>query len=198
MKQTHADLLKLLLPPVAYDVTGEALSAEIEAVGVQLDVAQAITEALLIEIDPRTTDLLLDDWERVYGLPDGCSDIGQSIEQRRAALLAKVSDSGGLSKRYFLQVAEELGYRDTSITTFVPSNCEMTCEMPLRGERFRFLWTVNLPHQNDNHIVFRADTRCDSRLDSYAFGALECQFMRLKPAHTQVIFTYKEIADEAN
>lgn len=198
MKQTHADLLKLLLPPVAYDVTGEALSAEIEAVGTQLDVAQAITEALLIEIDPRTTDLLLDDWERVYGLPDGCSDIGQSIEQRRSALLAKVSDSGGLSKRYFLQVAEGLGYRDTSITTFVPSNCEMTCEMPLRGERFRFLWTVNLPHQNDNHTVFRADTRCDSRLDSYAFGALECQFMRLKPAHTQVILTYKEIADEAN
>lgn len=198
MKQTHADLLKLLLPPVAYDVTGEALSAEIEAVGAQLDVAQAITEALLIEIDPRTTDLLLEDWERVYGLPDGCSDIGQSVEQRRAALLAKVSDSGGLSKRYFLQIAEQMGYRDTSIITFVPSHCEMTCEMALRDERFRFIWTVNLPHQGENYTVFRVGARCDKRIDSYTFGALECQLMRLKPAHTHVTFTYMEVADEAN
>lgn len=192
MSQKHADLLKLLLPPVAYDITGAALSAEIEAAGAQLDAAQAITAALLIEIDPRTTTLLLDDWERVYGLPDGCSGIGVNIEQRRANLLAKVSDTGGLSKQYFLRMAELLGYRDTSISTFVPSNCEMTCEMALTDERFRFIWTVNLPHQGNNHTIFRADTRCDVRVDSYIFGALECQFMRLKPAQSQVIFTYVE------
>lgn len=194
----HCDLLKQLLPAVGYDVTGAAISAEIEAAGAQLDAAQAITEALLIEIDPRTADLMLDDWERVYGLPDGCSYIGDSIEQRRAALLAKVSDSGGLSKRYFLQLAEQLGYRDTSISTFVPSNCEMSCEMALRDERFRFVWTVNLPHQGDNHAISRAGMRCDARIDSYKFGALECQLMRLKPAHTQVVFTYTEVADAAN
>lgn len=198
MSQKHADLLKLLLPPVAYDNTGTALSAEIEATGTQLDAAQAITEALLIEIDPRTTDLLLDDWERVYGLPDGCSGIGENIVQRRANLLSKVSETGGLSKRYFLQMAELLGYRDTTINTFIPSSCEMTCEMLLMNEPFRFIWKVNLPHQGDNHTIFRAGTRCDARLDSYAFGALECQFMRLKPAQSQVIFTYKESVDETN
>lgn len=194
----HSDLLKQLLPAVAYDATGNALSAEIEAAGAQLDAAQAITEALLTEIDPRTTTLLLEDWERVYGLPDGCVEIGDSIEERRSILLAKVSDSGGLSKNYFLRMAERLGYRDTSISTTELSNCEMTCDMALKDERFRFIWTVNLPHQGDNHTIFRADTRCDQRLDRYVFGALECQFMRLKPAQSQVIFTYKEYVDETN
>lgn len=195
---SHADLLKLLLPAVAYDVTGIALSAEIAAEGLQLDAAQVITNAVLVEIDPRTTNLLLEDWERVYGLPDGCSDVVQSIEQRRALLLAKVINKGGLSKQYFLETAELLGYRDTAITTFVPTHCEMHCEEPIRNLLWRFAWSVNLPHQGENYSIFRVGTRCDGRVDSYSFGALECQLMRLSPAHMQVIFTYRRIADEAN
>ena len=194
----HADLLKLLLPAVAYDSTGVALSAEIVAEGTQLDVAQSITNALLVEIDPRSTNAMLEDWERVYGLPDGCTDNDGSIEQRRANLVAKVAQTGGLSKGYFLGLAAQNGYQDTTITTFFPTNCEMNCESTLKDELWRFLWAVNLPHQGDNHTTFRVGAPCDERLDRYVFGTLECQFMRLKPAHTQVIFTYKERADATN
>lgn len=187
----HADLLKLLLPAVAYDKTGAALSAEILAEGAQLDGFQAVVEALLVETDPRTTNLLLSDWERVYGLPDACGSTGDTIEERRAYLVAKVAETGGLSKRYFDNLAIVIGYVDTTISAFVPTSCESSCETALFDEPWRFAWQVNLPHEGDNYSAFCADSICTDAVDLYMMGVLECVFMRLKPAHTYVLFTYQ-------
>lgn len=187
----HANLLKLLLPAYAYDKSGQALSAEIAAEGAQLDAFQSMVEVLLLETDPSTTDVLLPDWERVYGLPDACTPAGATVAERRAYLLAKVAEKGGLSKSYFLNVAMLLGYLETTITTFLPTSCEMSCEVALCDEPWRFAWSVNLPHEGDNHSYFRADSVCIEAVDYYLIGTLECLFMRLKPAHTYVLFTYQ-------
>jgi uncharacterized protein YmfQ (DUF2313 family) len=187
----HADLLKLLLPPLAYDKSGIALSAEILAEGVRLDAFESFAEALLVETDPRTTEILLADWERVYGLPGACSGAGTTIEERRAYLMAKVAETGGLTKSYFLNLAAALGYVDTTITTFRPIGCESSCEGPVVDEPWRFVWFVNLPHEGDNYSQFRADSICTTAVDFYLTGLLECVFMRLKPADGYVIFTYE-------
>lgn len=187
----HADLLKLLLPPVAYDKTGGALAAEIAAEGAQLDTFQALVDALLLEVDPHTTNLLLDDWERVYGLPDACGSADSTLEERRAYLVAKIAETGGLSKAYFLNLAAVLGYFDTTITSFRPTGCESSCEATIIDETWRLAWSVNLPHEGDNHSFFRADSVCTEAVDYYLMGMLECVFMRLKPAHTYVLFTYQ-------
>jgi uncharacterized protein YmfQ (DUF2313 family) len=195
MATDHADLLKLLLPAVAYDKTGIALAAEIQAGGAQLDAFAAVVEALMDEIDPRTTTDLLAAWERVYGLPDACggADVSAPIEQRRAALAGKVAAIGGLSKAYFLDLAGKLGYTDTAISRYPLVTCESSCESPVRDDpRWRFAWQVNLPHESDNYSVFRADSGCTTAVDSYLTGLLECVFLRLKPAHTFVLFTYEE------
>jgi uncharacterized protein YmfQ (DUF2313 family) len=195
MASDHADLLKLLLPAVAYDKTGLALDAEIQAEGAQLDAFAAFVEALMDEVDPRTTTALLDAWERVYGLPDACGgpDASAPIEQRRAALVAKVADVGGLSRAYFLDLGVKLGYQDTTISRYPLVTCESSCESPVRDDpRWRFAWQVNLPHEGDNYSVFRADSGCTTSVDSYLMGVLECVFQRLKPAHTFVLFTYEE------
>lgn len=153
---------------------------------------------LLVDGFPGTAIELLPEWESTLGLPDSCGGAPGSIAERQARLVLKLQEPGGMSKGYFLSLAAVLGYLDVTITEFGPTNCEMNCESAVMGEQFRFLWTVNLPHQGDNHSVFRADGRCNERIDRYSFGALECQLMRLKPAHTQVIFTYREIVDEAD
>lgn len=187
----HADLLKLLLPAIAYDRTGPALSAEIAAEGAQLDAYQAAVQALLLEIDPRTTDVLLPDWERVYGLPDACCGAGDTIAERRVYLVAKIAATGGLSRPYFLNLAAVLGYQDTTITKFVPTSCEMACDGALRDEPWRLAWRVNLPHEGDNHTFFQVGSACSDPVDVYLTGPLECVFGRLKPAHTFVLFTYQ-------
>lgn len=187
----HANLLKLLLPAIAYDKTAPALSAEIAAHGTQLDAFQAHVEALLVEIDPRTTNQLLVDWERVYGLPDACGSVAVTAEERRAYLVAKVAATGGLSRPYFESLAAVLGYPDITITTFRPTSCEMSCESLVIDDTWRFAWQVNVPDQGDNHGFFLADSTCTEPVDHYLTGVLECVFMRLKPAHTYVLFTYQ-------
>lgn len=153
---------------------------------------------LLSDGFPQSAVELLPEWEATLGLPDSCGGVPESIAERQARLVVKLREPGGMSRVYFLDLALELGYSDTTIAEFGPANCQMTCESPVVDQFFRFIWKVNLPHEVDNQTFFRADTRCDTRIDSYIFGALECQLMRFKPAHTQVIFSYKEIAHEAN
>jgi uncharacterized protein YmfQ (DUF2313 family) len=152
---------------------------------------------LLVDGFPQSSVELLPEWEATLGLPDSCGGTPDSIAERQARLVVKLQEPGGMSKGYFLNLATVLGYADVTITEFGPTNCGMTCEIAVMDEQFRFLWKVNLPHQVNNREAFRVGSRCDERIDRYTFGALECQLMRLKPAHTQVIFTYKEIADEA-
>jgi uncharacterized protein YmfQ (DUF2313 family) len=187
---SHADLLKQLLPPVAYDRTGLALSAELTAHGAQLDAFQDLVPALLQEMDPRTTEAMLPDWERVYGLPDPCSPTGTSLDERRAALVRKVAEVGGMTRAYFENLAAVLGYRDTSITTYRPTTCEAPCDAPVRDVNWRLLWSVNLPHEGDNHAFFRVDSVCTESVDRYQIGPLECMFIKRRPAHTLVLFTY--------
>lgn len=157
--------------------------------------SDARARQLLIDAFPGTVDELLPEWEASLGLPDSCGGNPGTIAARQARAVMKFQEPGGMSKAYFLKLATALGYVDTTITESGPTSCEMTCEAPVRGDPlWRFVWHVNLPHQGDNHAFFRADSRCDERVDNYAFGALECQFMRLKPAHTYVIFTYEGMA----
>jgi uncharacterized protein YmfQ (DUF2313 family) len=120
----HANLLKLLLPPEAYDKNAPVLSAEIGAEGAELDAFDATVEAILLETDPRTTTFLLPDFERVYGLPDECRADADTIVDRRLRLAAKLAETGGISRQYFLNLAAVLGYQDVSITSFKPMTCE--------------------------------------------------------------------------
>ncbi len=185
---------------------GRVWPRDIEATQTQLLLALAQvyersdgrSRQLLVDGFPQSAVELLPEWEATLGLPDSCGGAPDSITERQARLVVKLQEPGGMSKGYFLNLAMVLGYADVTITEFGPTNCGMTCEVAVMGEHFRFLWRVNLPHQGENHTVFRVGSRCDERIDRYAFGTLECQLMRLKPAHTQIIFTYKELADEAN
>ncbi len=156
--------------------------------------SDARARQLLVDAFPITAVELLTEWEASLGLPDSCAGSPGTIAERQELVLAKLQEPGGMSKVYFLNLAAALGYLDTTITEFSPAACEMSCEAPVVDDSWRLVWTVNLPHEGINHTFFLSDARCDGRIDSYAFGALECQFMRLKPAHTYVIFTYEATA----
>src|SRR5215467_8882156 len=65
-------------------------------------------DLLETESDPRLTLELLPDWERAWGLPDPCIKEPTSIQDRRNALVKKMTMVGGQSRQFFLDVAEDL------------------------------------------------------------------------------------------
>jgi len=188
---SHADLLKRLLPPVAYDPNGALISAELAADGRALDAVQTSAELILTEADPRTTYYLLPDWERVLGLPDGCSaaDGAVTVSQRRTRVVEKYFSRGGQSRQFFLGLAAKLGYADCTVTEFRPMTCEDPCDSVVYGEDWRFAWQLDIGDYIAVHRMTCEDA-CDSPLMSWQSNELLCRINQLKPAHTVALLNW--------
>ncbi len=144
---------------------------------------------LMNEAFPDTTTQLLENWERVAGLPDECSELGDTYEIRRLNLIAKLTSRGGQSRAYFIEIAAALGYTIT-ITEFHPFIVEYSAvEDPLYDDTWYFAWQVNSAL---NTITwFRAGrSAAGEPLRSWGNTRLECIMEKYKPAHTIVQFAY--------
>lgn len=187
----YAVLLRQLLPP------GRVISSDNDSNLEQL--LQAIAEEFarvdgratnLLSEQPDTTTELLYDWERVAGLPDNCSgNLADTMQGRRAALVAKLASVGGQSEAYFIGVAKALGY-DISITTFKPFKAGMSAAGDgVYNDDWVHVWQVVAP--GTTVFEFKAgQSAAGEPLRSWGNEALECKINQLKPAHTKVLFSY--------
>jgi uncharacterized protein YmfQ (DUF2313 family) len=148
----------------------------------------ARSATLIDETDPRTTYELFTDWERVLGLPDPCVIGEQSLDQRRAAIVARLVGVGGQSPAYFIAVAEALGF-EIGITEYRPYDVEDDVEASIYGDDWAYAWQVNAPLETVGE--FTSDSTSDEPLAWWGNAALECLLHRLKPAHTHLIFAYE-------
>lgn len=187
---SHADLLKRLLPPTSIDPNGPVIAGELLAEGAALDAAQRSADQLLLEADPRTCSLTLADWERTYDLPDRCVTVGQSVDQRRAALVSLVTMQGGQSRQFFIDLAADMGYPGAPIDEYRPATCNDNCNSALWSEIDRFVWQINLPYATGGVFIANCNSACDSPLAAWGDEAVECRINRFKPAHTLAIFAY--------
>jgi len=186
----HAELLKRLLPPVAYDPNAPLLAAELDAEGAALDAAQIAAELILTEADPRSTYELLADWERVAGLPGDCAllaGIDLTVEQRRAALVTKLTERGGQSRAYFIALATRLGFTIT-ITEYHEWSVLDDVEAPLCGADWNFAWQVNAPL--NTVIDWTVESDVEMPFAVWGNQLLECAISQDKPAHTVALFAY--------
>lgn len=172
---------------------GGFLDRLIAALAEEFARADARLERLLDEADPRTTLELLADWERVAGLPDSCTGMPDSISERQAALVQKLTARGGQSIAYFTEVAARLGY---AITIDEPDYFEAGDDVGYEcgSEDWRHVWIVNVHYDGDlpNLVVFSAGDDAGRRLVDWGSIDLECIIARLKPAHTIVHIAYEE------
>ncbi len=172
------------------DGTTDAL---LSAPAVALSDFEASAEALMLETDPRTANLLLPDFERCLG-PDPCGrDRGTlTIEQRQKLAHQRWTARGGQSIPFFISIARALGVEIT-IDEFWPSRAGvLRAGQRLRPEGCQFVWRVNIPGLI-TVIKFRAGvSRAGHRLGSFELSSIECELRRLKPAHTHVVFSYGE------
>ncbi len=181
--------LQALLPhgPAWPRDAGATLTKLLQAMADELVRVDGRAIQIIEEADPRTTNELLADWERVAGLPDSCVTAAQSTAQRRAALHAKLTTLGGQSTAYFIALAASLGYTVT-ITEFDQHTVNDDVNHPMYGQPWQFAWQVNAP-QDTVGTLSVTDTVADP-LAWWGNELLECVIRRIKPAHTHVLFAY--------
>lgn len=161
--------------------------------GLAAEFARLDTRALdlLDEADPRTTLELLDGWERVLGLPDGCTPYLGTLTERRLAVVQKLAGLGGQTPAFFVALAAFIGLPivihefDPDVGTYIPG-------IDVSGGRWRLVWRIDVQVPS-GRVRFRAGTSgAGDRLTEGGQLDLECIIRRAKPAHTLAIFTYPE------
>lgn len=187
--KAYADQLRKLLPPGVALSTGPVLFRLLEALAAPIAAVDIRARDLLREVDPRSTIEMLDDWERVAGLPSDCITEPQTIAERQDALHSSVRARGGQSPAYFVNVAARLGYSIT-ITEFRPFRVgQSTVGDRLTNGPWQHTWRVNAPETTVR--AFRVGRSVvGDRLRSWGNDALECEIGALKPAHTIALFAY--------
>lgn len=165
----------------------------------------ARADNLIEEADPRTASELLTDWERVCALPDTCTAVGTTIQERRNAVHQKWTSRGGQSNKYWHEVAARLGY-EIEITEFRPFICgESECG---EAEYESPYSTLDVALSDDPtiglvwHVLVKgprvtwfecgaSECGSDALAEITTAEDLECQLNRLKPAHEELIFAYE-------
>lgn len=177
----YARQLKQLLPRGilwAFE-PGSVLSRVLLAIADEMARIDGRSDDLLDEWDPRSAFETLSDWERVYGIPDGCVGVGTNNADRQAAVTARVVARGGSTPGYFVSLAAALGFVAT-IQEFVGP--------------FTWRMNVDLTRSVGGSItvtVARAGTAsAGDYLQNQSVSVLECVINRAKrPTHT-VLFAY--------
>ncbi len=140
---------------------------------------------LLREADPRQASETLDEWERAFGLPDECSAGLTLIEQRRAALLARITERLSPSIPTIEALAASYGVR-ASVVEHRPHTCESSCEDPVNDEAWAHAWTV----WGSGRVIWdlTCEDDCEQPLRLWSDLPHECALRRLAPAHTVPLF----------
>lgn len=146
---------------------------------------------LIDESDPRTTDEMLSDWERVASLPTAClSALDQTVEERRLTLHAHITSGGGQSTPFFTSLATALGYEIT-ITEYRPLKTGFKAGDKCCNTPWRFVWRVNAPETTIR--AFKAgSSKAGEPIRKWGNERLECEITRRKPSQTIVNFAYGE------
>nr|WP_284701397.1 putative phage tail protein [Rhodoplanes tepidamans] len=153
---------------------------------------EAAAEALMREVDPRSATVMLPDFERLLGAdPCGRNIAALPLDERRRLAHSRYTARGGASRLYFEGVAEKRG-TPIVITNLVVSQAgllEAGDEIVGISEAFTF--SVQLP-LGLWKVAEAGELAAGDLIYSFEPSDLECEIGRLKPAHTEAVFTYAE------
>lgn len=180
----YTELLARLLPTRSVDPAGRVLAACLQAEGNALDTAAVWAGALLAEDDPRTSWYLLPAWERVLG-----TGHATDIAARHAYLAAKLNETGGQSRAYFIALAQSMGISIT-IDEFFPVTVLMDVMSPMLAYEWRFVWRVNLPVAAQVRTATVLSPVMEA-LAAWGYQDFETMLREDAPAHTLVLFAYQ-------
>ena len=143
---------------------------------------------LLADAFPATAGGLLPEWEATLGLPDPCEGADQTLQQRRAQVVARLAGQGGQSVPYLQKVAADLGYPGVAIQEFAPARagCSSAGD-PCCDDRWLDVFQVTVPTLR----VFWASAGVSAAgepLWAIETNSIMCVIDALKPAHTLALY----------
>lgn len=147
---------------------------------------------LVIELDPTRSTELLPDWEKLLGLPDEAFGAPESIQERRGIVTLKLSLRGGQSRQYYIDLIKRLGF-DISIKEFRPFRAGQSSAGDALNVHndWRHTWMVQM--EQAVAFYFRAgQSSAGDSLVSFRNSIVQGVINKLKPAHTNVIFSFIE------
>lgn len=190
--EEYASQLGQLLPPGAAWTRedGTVLAALITAMAQEPARVDAFAHELLTELDPPQALQLLERWETLCGLPDQCSQPTETIAERRAAVLAKLTVQGGQTPEYFAELATLLAGAVCTVREYRQFRAGFSCAGdPLSNGDWVHAFTIKAPETPVR--FFRSGSGCAGEpLSSWGNERLECTIRRLAPAHSIVTFNY--------
>lgn len=185
----YSQLLLGLLPPVSYNRSEKAIRNAAVIDGNCLDNILNSSHRKLGVIDLRTSGNYIVRWEKLLNLDSS----GKNGQQRIQSVITKINEIGGLSIPYFTQLAASIGY-DITITEPQPFRVGVNCAGDrLASESIMWVWWVNIRNADSCATRFHAGMSvAGDRLTAYGDGIIESVLTDLKPAFTNIRFTYKD------
>lgn len=116
--------------------------------------------------------------------------VPRSLPERRAQAFQRLTEQGGQSRQYFIDMAATLGEPGCTISEFRPMTCNDNCNSALTSAADKFSWRVNIPHSNAGARPMHCNDNCNSPLDLGGVSVIECPIRERAPAHTNVFFAY--------
>lgn len=191
-----AELLALLPPGWVWPRDADtALARVLRGPAEEIARLEAAAAALLAQVDPRTANELLPDYERVLG-PDPCGRdlLLTGLDERRRAAHQRWTAGGLQTPAYFEAIAAQLGVPEARVEETVPFVCGVAeAGMELTPPSEIFVWQMHLPATRV--IEFEAGgAEAGAPLGEIVPSLVECVIRRLAPAHTSPVFSYLEAA----
>lgn len=145
---------------------------------------------LMEEVDPRTSDALLPDFERVLGSdPCGRDLDNPSIAARQKLAHQRWTAAGGQSIPYLIDLAAKLGYV-IEIEEFWPSKTgNLQCGQRLIPEGEQFCWRIKLAFNGLENFT-TGPSQAGNPLGRIILSDIECELRRIAHAHTVPVFSY--------
>lgn len=153
---------------------GNILDSFILGIGRELDRIEERMYDLLNERRPLRTTELLEEYEYEFGLPEPGTSLPTTDADRQTQIASKILIVGRTDKKYFAELASDLGYKIV-IGEYTPSWCGvMQCGDAVQTQKMIHYWVVGILPNTSIDLIEALKTSLDIH----------------KPAHTIILYSY--------
>ncbi|MBI9079203.1 MAG: DUF2313 domain-containing protein [Pseudodesulfovibrio sp.] len=190
--EQYLDMLLQLLPPGAAwpREEGEVRDALLGATAQEFHRVDKDTLLMVSESNPLRTILMLEEWEIFAGLPDECSQSYETVAERRAAVVAKITATGGQSLAYLVEMATNFTGQVCTGQKFQAFRAgASTAGESLTNDPWDYWYGIHVPDTVVRPFCAGA-SMAGEPLNTWGHERLVCIINQLGPAEGQAQLTY--------